>query len=238
MALKHLSLIFMLFYSLGVDATIFTLQNKCRNTMWPGILTAAGKPQLIDGGVKLKPGQAINVTAPRGWSGRVWGRRGCTFNSFGIGKCITGDCGGKLRCAGAGGVPPASLAEFTLDSPVGDFYDVSLVDGYNFPISIIPLGGSGMCKAVKCISDLNRNCPAGLELRNIKGRVVGCKSACMAFHKPEFCCTGVFNSPKMCAPSIYSKVFKASCPMAYSYAYDDATSTFTCYGADYLIRFC
>ncbi|KAL5062176.1 hypothetical protein RYX36_023913 [Vicia faba] len=104
--------------------------------------------------------------------------------------------------------------------------------------SIFPLGGSGMCKAVKCISDLNRNCPAGLELRNIKGRIVGCKSACMAFHKPEFCCTGVFNSPRMCGPSSYSKVFKASCPMAYSYAYDDATSTFTCYGADYIIRFC
>jgi hypothetical protein len=26
--------------------------------------------------------------------------------------------------------------------------------------------------------------------------------------------------------------------MAYSYAYDDATSTFTCHGANYLIRFC
>jgi hypothetical protein len=221
-----------------VDATIFTLQNKCRNTMWPGILTAAGKPQLIDGGVKLKPGQAINITAPKGWSGRLWGRRGCAFDTSGNGKCVTGDCGGKLKCAGAGGEPPASLAEFTLDSPEGDFYDVSLVDGYNIPVSIIPSRVSGMCKEVKCRSDLNKNCPAGLEVRNIKGRVVGCKSACMAFNKPEYCCTGDFNSPKKCQPSSYSKVFKASCPMAYSYAYDDATSTFTCHGANYLIRFC
>ncbi|PNY04362.1 pathogenesis-related protein 5-like [Trifolium pratense] len=45
--------------------------------MWPGILTATGKPQLIDGGIKLKPGQAINITAPKEWSGRFWGRRGC-----------------------------------------------------------------------------------------------------------------------------------------------------------------
>ncbi|KAI5421341.1 hypothetical protein KIW84_044959 [Lathyrus oleraceus] len=125
----------------------------------------------IDGGVKLKPGQTINVTAPKGWSGRFWGRHGCTFNNFSIGKCITGDCGGKLRCAGAGGEPPASLAEFTLDSQVEYFYDVSLVDGYNMPVSIIPLGGSGMRKAVKCRSDLNRN-SAGLEMRNIKGRAL------------------------------------------------------------------
>ncbi|KHN40889.1 Thaumatin-like protein [Glycine soja] len=60
----------------------------------------------------------------------------------------------------------------------------------------------------------------------------------MAFNKPEYCCTGYFNSPKKCQPTSYSKVFKASCPQAYSYAYDDATSTFTCQGANYLIRFC
>ncbi|MCI07889.1 thaumatin-like protein 1-like, partial [Trifolium medium] len=28
------------------------------------------------------------------------------------------------------------------------------------------------------------------------------------------------------------------CPKAYSYAYDDASSTFTCSGADYSITFC
>jgi len=106
------------------------------------------------------------------------------------------------------------------------------------PVSFVPSGGSGQCTTIECRSDLNRNCPAGLELTNIKGHVVGCKSACMAFNKPEYCCTGDFNSPNKCEPSSYSKVFKASCPMAYSYAYDDETSTFTCKGADYLISFC
>jgi len=85
--------------------------------MWPGILTGAGKPQLLDSGFQLKPGHAMNITAPKGWSGRFWGRSGCTFDISGNGKCITGDCGGKLKCVGAGGEPPASLAEFTLDSP-------------------------------------------------------------------------------------------------------------------------
>ncbi|PQP96330.1 thaumatin-like protein 1b [Prunus yedoensis var. nudiflora] len=33
-------------------------------------------------------------------------------------------------------------------------------------------------------------------------------------------------------------MFKAACPKSYSYAYDDATSTFTCTGADYTVTFC
>ncbi|GKC03373.1 thaumatin-like protein, partial [Tanacetum coccineum] len=46
-------------------------------------------------------------------------------------------------------VPPASLAEFTLDSPL-DFYDVSLVDSYNMPISILPYDDAGLCQSVAC----------------------------------------------------------------------------------------
>ncbi|KAF8045453.1 hypothetical protein N665_4900s0001 [Sinapis alba] len=33
-------------------------------------------------------------------------------------------------------------------------------------------------------------------------------------------------------------MFKAACPRSYSYAYDDATSTFTCAGGDYTVTFC
>lgn len=223
-------------YFPGVDAAVFTLENRCRNTIWPGIQAGSGKPLLMNGGLQLRPGQTVNINAPKGWSGRFWGRRWCSFDRSGKGMCITGDCGGVLKCAGAGGAPPASLAEFTLDSPV-DFYDVSLVDGYNMPISIIPTGGSGSCKPVKCLSDLNKRCPSGLQVK-WRGHVVGCKSACMAFNKPEYCCTGAYGNPQTCKPTSYARAFKASCPTAYSYAYDDPTSTFTCKGANYLIRFC
>ncbi|KHN01600.1 Thaumatin-like protein 1 [Glycine soja] len=65
-----------------------------------------------------------------------------------------------------------------------------------------------------------------------------CQSACRAFGKPEFCCSDAFNSPAACAPSMYSQIFKAACPKSYSYAYDDATSTFTCTAADYTVTFC
>ncbi|MGI4329182.1 thaumatin family protein, partial [Klebsiella pneumoniae] len=46
------------------------------------------------------------------------------------------------------------------------------------------------------------------------------------------------GTPDTCKPSSYSELFKSACPHAYSYAYDDKTSTFTCAGADYHITFC
>ncbi|GFZ02788.1 pathogenesis-related thaumatin superfamily protein [Actinidia rufa] len=130
----------------------------------------------MNGGLELNPGQPINVNAPTGWSGRFWGRTGCFFDQSGKGYCATGNCGGGVaECAGAGGEPPATLAEFTLNSPL-DFYDISLVDGFNIPVSVVPTGGSGDCKSAQCLSDLNQNCPHGLQVRR-NGRVVACKSA-------------------------------------------------------------
>jgi hypothetical protein len=71
------------------------------------------------------------------WGGRFWARTGCNFNQNGQGHCATGDCGDKLQCRGAGGVPPATLAEVTLKGDRGqDFYDVSLVDGFNVPVQV------------------------------------------------------------------------------------------------------
>uniref|UniRef100_A0A1I7ZK46 Thaumatin-like protein n=1 Tax=Steinernema glaseri TaxID=37863 RepID=A0A1I7ZK46_9BILA len=129
-------------------------------------------------------------------------------------NCDTGFCKNSVQCGGAGGVPPVSLAEFTLAAAKAgdtDFYDVSLVDGYNV-------------------------------------QVVACKSACLKFNTDQYCCRGAFDTRETCKasewPKDYPKIFKDDCPTAYSYAYDDHTSTFTCRGnngalsAAYLITFC
>lgn len=58
--------------------------------------------------------------------------------------CGTADCGsGQVACNGAGAVPPATLAEFTLVPDGQDVYDISNVDGFNLPVSITPDGGEG-----------------------------------------------------------------------------------------------
>ena len=56
-----------------------------------------------------------------------------------------------MECAGSGGAPPVSLAEFSFDlSSQFVWYDVSYVDGFNVPISITPLANNGLlkCQAV------------------------------------------------------------------------------------------
>ncbi|KAL9233695.1 hypothetical protein vseg_008655 [Gypsophila vaccaria] len=226
----------------NVAATTFNLQNNCSYTVWPGTLSGDGAAPLGGGGFILPPGATAQVGAPAGWSGRFWGRTGCNFDpATGQGTCLTGDCGGAVRCPG-GGVPPVSLVEFTLNGAGGqDFYDVSLVDGYNVGVGVRPInGGSGNCQYAGCVADLNKSCPPELRVLDPSNAtaVVACKSACAAFNQPEYCCTGDHGGPQTCSPTQYSEMFKNACPTAYSYAYDDASSTCTCTGSDYLITFC
>ncbi|KAI6688902.1 hypothetical protein NL676_025730 [Syzygium grande] len=239
---SHLLLLVLCILSIGnaiVSATVVTLQNQCSYTVWPGTLSGNGAA-LGDGGFALAPGGSVQLTAPAGWSGRFWGRTGCSFDGSGAGTCVTGDCPGGLKCTG-GGAPPATLVEFTVAAPNAggmDFYDVSLVDGYNLGMGVRATGGTGDCQYAGCLADINADCPAELRVADRSGRVVACKSACEAFRTPEYCCTGDHGTPQTCGPSRYSQMFKRACPTAYSYAYDDATSTCTCTGSDYLITFC
>ncbi|KAJ8764357.1 hypothetical protein K2173_006097 [Erythroxylum novogranatense] len=232
-----------LLMSPGTYSTTITIVNKCRYPVWPGILSNAGTSQLPTTGFALQPRESNAISVPTSWSGRLWGRTLCTRDSnTGKFTCITGDCGSSnLECSGGGAAPPATLAEFTLNGADGqDFYDVSLVDGYNLPMLITPQGGTGgNCTITGCVADLNNACPSELKMANTgDGDDVACKSACEAFGEPQYCCSGAYSTPDTCKPSTYSAFFKNACPRAYSYAYDDGTSTFTCIGADYIITFC
>ncbi|CAM0872240.1 unnamed protein product [Alopecurus aequalis] len=243
----------------------FTMTNNCAYTVWPGLLSGAGTAPLSTTGFALAQGASAAVAAPAGWSGRMWARTLCAEDATGKFTCATGDCGsGALQCNGGGAAPPASLVEFTLDGSGGmDFFDVSLVDGYNLPMLIVPQGagaagaatavaanstGGPKCMATGCLVDLNDACPADLKVLSSTsvagtaaavGTTMACKSACEAFGSPQYCCSGAYGSPNTCQPSTYSQYFKSACPRAYSYAYDDSTSTFTCAaGTNYVITFC
>ncbi|KAK9749170.1 hypothetical protein RND81_02G106800, partial [Saponaria officinalis] len=194
----------------------FIIQNQCRKTIWPATLAGSDSPALSSTGFKLTHGASISLDIPSGWSGRVWARTFCS-NVSGKFACKTGDCGSStITCNGSGGVPPVSLIEFTLARPNNnqDFFDISYVDGFNLPVSVAPQGGSGSkCQPIGCHVNLNSRCPSSLALKGGRGSVIGCKK--------------------------YSNFFKKRCPKAYSYAYDDGTSTFTCSGEpNYLITFC
>ncbi|KAL9598076.1 MAG: hypothetical protein Q9219_004707 [cf. Caloplaca sp. 3 TL-2023] len=53
-----------------------------------------------------------------------------------------------------------------------------------------------------------------------------CYSACAKYGKASDCCIGSYNNPTICKPSLYSTQAKKVCPDAYSFAFDDQTSTF------------
>lgn len=231
-----------------IGTSTFTISNNCGNTVWPGVLSGAGTQPLDTSGFSLSSGESRTLQIPDSWSGRLWARTHCSTDpSTSKFSCATGDCGsGETDCSGKGASPPATLAEFTLDGSGGlDFFDVSLVDGYNLPMLVTPVVdggiGSGNCTATGCSVDLNGHCPSDLRviLSGSDGQGVACRSACEAFGTPEFCCSGYYGNPRTCKPSSYSEFFKDACPRAYSYAYDDASSTFTCpSGGNYLITFC
>lgn len=66
-----------------------------------------------------------------------------------------------------------------------------------------------------------------------------CLSACSKTNAPSDCCTGSYDTPAKCPPPPYATAAKAVCPDAYSYAFDDQTSTFIIpSGGGWQITFC
>lgn len=237
-----------------VAARTFTVTNACPFTVWPGVYTDPARGSafpLVEGGWEAPSGSSKSFSVPDNWAaGRIWGRRGCDFSTVqGPTSCLTGGCEGGLNCTQPG-VPPTTLAEWTLsptaDAP--DFYDVSLVDGYDLPMRI---STNKECPVADCPVDLDTGCPDALKGPfDSNGYPVGCKSACFANldgnqANSTNCCSGVFATPEACPGSgvAYYSYFKELCPNSYAYAYDESSGTalWTCAGqnqADYTLTFC
>ncbi|KAJ3980662.1 thaumatin-like protein [Lentinula detonsa] len=233
------------------SARTFTVFNGCPFTMWPAMFTGVGTAPDFPTGWEAAEFTSVTFTVPDNWqAGRIWGRRDCDFTTNpGPNSCLDGGCNGGLVCdpITGTGVPPATLAEFTLstDDSIPDNYDVSLVDGYNLPMSITT---NVNCPVASCPVDLG---PAPLiGPFDSTGFPVGCKSACDAnldgdpTNSPN-CCSGQFNTPATCPSSgveFYS-YFKSNCPDSYAYAFDESSGTalWTCPStlvADYTVTFC
>lgn len=278
----------------AVNQRTFRFVNSLSDTIWVGAL---GKPLPDGGGWVMPPGDTTNLILPDTLkSARFWARTDCKIVN-GTLTCATGDCVGKgVKCGGIGGESPATLAEVTLGGTTGtDFYDISLVDGYNIGMKIIPFGNfqkvnnPGLNPKFNCGSPTTRvfdftKCPDELQLKDANGNIIGCMSVCAAVNKKtqvqahpilanydkaqvccscdcgedcgckdprcKFGCSPLNNDPSEVGGKCfveqwprasngmrYDSVFKAQSPDAYSWQFDDHSSTYQCVSADYEILF-
>ncbi|KAL4323908.1 hypothetical protein GQ457_11G021760 [Hibiscus cannabinus] len=219
-------LLLLLFSGKSLAHTVtFYVHNKWPFPMWPATTPNTGCPVIADGGFYLPP---------------VRTARGCKFDSNWQPACETGDCDGRLQCNGLIGKPPATLVQVALQGHKGkpNFYDVSLVDGYNLPVSVATQPFSPECTIRGCSKNLNNLCPQELQVVNKDGKVVACRSACLAFNIDSFCCRNEFGTPEKCKPSLYSNIFKDACHCYYSYAFDMPPPLVNCASKEYVITFC
>ncbi|KIL68391.1 hypothetical protein M378DRAFT_71776 [Amanita muscaria Koide BX008] len=234
----------------GTVARSITVYNHCPFTIWSLYTGDKNTVPNYQTGWTAAPLTSVTFDVPENWNaGRIWARRNCDFSSdSGPNSCVDGGCVGGLQCT-LPGVLPATLAEFTLSTSDGnDYYDVSLVDGYNLPVSITNTAG---CHIANCPVDLDPNCPGPLRGPNdSNGSSVGCKSACGANldgnpTNSANCCTGSHSTPATCPSSgvAYYSYFKGNCPNSYAFAYDESSGSalWTCpssKAAGYTITFC
>jgi|WetSurMetagenome_2_1015567.scaffolds.fasta_scaffold00025_8 hypothetical protein len=170
----------------------------------------------------LKMGKDTVLQVPNGWgSARIWGQWDPTYQN------------------------PFTLFEMTLHAGWGcDWYNVSLVDGYNLPGIFKPIPGTFVagnpqhlntegrpvdytCGQGGCTSDLYLTVPASMLKLAANGDT-----------------NGIY-----CQDNTQCRALKkAACPTSYSFDYDDPTSLFTCpsahindaataIGPDYVIYF-
>ena len=151
-------------------------------------------------------------------------------------------------------IGPSTLIEWTMGKR--DWYDISLVDGYNLPVTVTPVPGTYaksdpgdpfQCGSISCTEDLLASCPEELRKTDALGLATQCLSACSKWNQDEYCCRGAFNSEQSCSPEAwirdYPRVFKNACPTAVTYAFDGSADTFVCpagidgIGPDYEIGF-
>ncbi|KAK7680363.1 hypothetical protein QCA50_016603 [Cerrena zonata] len=242
-------------YVSSSSARLFTVFNACPFTIWPAMFTDLNVGTAVPNfptGWEAAPFTSVSFPVPDNWkAGRIWGRRDCDFSITNGPTCLTGWCNGGLLCDphSGTGVPPASVAEWTLQGDgFRDFYDVSLVDGFDLPMRIT---NSADCPVAECAVDLGPICPQPIQGPfDSTGFPVGCKSACAAnldgnpANSPN-CCSGSFDTPAACPNSdveFYS-FFKGNCPNSYAYAFDESSNTalFTCdsnLNVDYTLTFC
>lgn len=166
-------------------------------------------------GFEVASGESRVYKLPNVWiSGTIWGRTNCSDCSLDEGKgtrcCETGDASGTLYNrhpdSGLTFGPEKPITKIELDFETSpDFYDVSQVDGYNLPVQLTPVKGTGddqtrttgywlgcpgvtgdvniVCPDAMSIKDTEKypfssDFPLGIALKDASGKTIACYQGC------------------------------------------------------------
>uniref|UniRef100_A0A803PEP1 Thaumatin-like protein n=1 Tax=Cannabis sativa TaxID=3483 RepID=A0A803PEP1_CANSA len=234
-----ISLLLLQFLS-GTHSATFTITNNCNYNVWPAILSNSGSPLITPTGFALGPTDSEAIPVPPNWSGRLWGRTHCAADINGKFTCLTGDCGtSSVECGGGNLSPPATTVEFALTDGAGPAkYLISLADGYNLPLMVVPQGGAagtGNCGTVGCVMDSNSEYfPKELRVTSSStGTGNGNDTTTLAI---KSACGGASGAGN-CNSNSNSELFKKWCPQAQASVYDKSSGS-TCQSSDFVIHFC
>ncbi|ODN80974.1 hypothetical protein L202_03084 [Cryptococcus amylolentus CBS 6039] len=251
-----------------IFASSITISNKCSSSLYIGVGGQGGSITKTDGsaqdaGWEQQPGE-YTFNLPDGWNnGRIWARTGCEKDGDGI-NCVIGGCkNNAIACDGIEyGTAGATLAEISLNQYMGqDFYDISIVDGYNLPMTITPSDSSCTPPSCGADTDILTQCDPSLVYPKGNDKIYSCNSACgnsIEFQdktrgalvnadplNSPVCCqkNGVTVDHKDCPDTYipFYKKMKSMCNDAYVYSDDDMyqDAVFGCaFGTDYTVVFC
>ncbi|WVQ73790.1 hypothetical protein IAR50_003370 [Cryptococcus sp. DSM 104548] len=247
-----------------------TISNKCSSSLYLAVGGQGGNVTKSDGsaqpgGWEQEPGE-YSFIAPNGWNnGRIWARTGCDKSGDSL-TCVIGACGaGTVECDGTEfGKDGATLAEFTLNGySERDSYDISIVNGYNLPMTITPSDSSCTTSSCGAETDILTQCDPYLAFPKGNDKIYSCNSACgnrFQFqdltsgdfvtadpdHSPVCCRQGGTGVASEDCPNTYIPIYKTMkgmCPNGYVYADDDIYegAVYSCAGTDdlsYTVTFC
>jgi hypothetical protein len=216
--------------------------NECDQPVWAGASGEEDPAGAFDAVSWLDPQACLAVTVREAISARAFGRTACIDDV----------------CAADGNAGRGTLVQLNLPLEGTDVYDVSLVDGFNVPMAMIPVATSyptsEPCRAASCAADLTVVCPEALLRYDDQDQVAYCASPCQACTEAcpdcndcadlagpacagcselaDLCCTG-----QACQANEHTMLWKSLCPDAITYP-DDASARACTQRTDFDIVFC
>ncbi|KAI9668527.1 MAG: hypothetical protein M1829_005344 [Trizodia sp. TS-e1964] len=231
--------------SRGQGVKTIKVTNNCPNIIHPATLTQKGDGGSVSG-FALNPGESrslvgdVPVTLAEfdlaGNGGTQTYYDLSLVDGYNLPMGITLLANGQANLAAIG-------PYLTNPTCIGSPNFLAAIDGYD-PYASVKGSGSFPVnyERVVDVQQVARWCPWGLQLSpptkpgdgvypypddNIQRPDFDpCFSMCSKYNEPEYCCTGSYDDPNICKPSMYSNNAKQVCPDAYSFAFDDQTSTF------------